>query len=151
VVLDLATPRDISAAASFSAAPIVAAPLLSLRGTVLVGLAACAADLVVLAHLGLLGDRGVYSDWATVATMSVLAIVLNRLLYNRELRLQSVRSIAAAVQGAVLPQPPSQIGPLLIAGRYEAAQKDAQLGGDLYAVQDTPYGVRCLIGGFIEQ
>ncbi|MEV5177147.1 PP2C family protein-serine/threonine phosphatase [Streptomyces flaveolus] len=146
VVLDLATPRDVSAAACFSAAPIVAAPLLSLRGTVLVGLAACAADLAVLAYFGLLRDRGAYSDWVSVATMAALAVFLNRVLHRRETRLRSVRSIAAAVQRAVLPQPPPQIGPLRIAAHYEAAQTDAQLGGDLYAVQDTPYGVRCLIG-----
>jgi serine phosphatase RsbU (regulator of sigma subunit) len=144
--LDLATPEDVSAAACFSAAPVVAAPLVSLWGTVLVGLAASAADLAVLAHFGLLGDWGAFSDWISVATMSVLAVFLNRLLHRREMRLRSVRGIAAAVQRAVLPQPPSQIGPLRIAARYEAAQTDAQLGGDLYAVQDTPYGVRCLIG-----
>ncbi|MEV6742641.1 PP2C family protein-serine/threonine phosphatase [Streptomyces sp. NPDC051104] len=146
VVLDLLTPRDVSAAAFFSAAPVVAAPLLSLHGTVLVGMAACAADLAVLAHFGLLTDRGAYSDWVSVATMAALAVFLNRLLHRREMRLRSVRGIAAAVQRAVLPQPPSHVGPLRIAARYEAAQTDAQLGGDLYAVQDTPYGVRCLIG-----
>ncbi|MEU0598111.1 PP2C family protein-serine/threonine phosphatase [Streptomyces sp. NPDC006393] len=146
IVLDVGTPRDISAAACFSAAPIVAAALLSLRGTVLVGLAACAADLAVLAHHGLLTDRGAYSDWVSVATMAALAVVLNRVLHRRDMRLRSVSGIAAAVQHAVLPQPPPRIGALRIAARYEAAQTDAQLGGDLYAVQDTPYGVRCLIG-----
>ncbi|MGQ5640517.1 MULTISPECIES: PP2C family protein-serine/threonine phosphatase [unclassified Streptomyces] len=146
VVVDLFTPPDVSAAAFFSAAPVVAAPLLSLRGTVLVGLAACAADLAVLAHFGLLTDPGAYSDWASVITVAVVAVFLNRLLHRREMRLRSVRGIAAAVQRAVLPQPPARIGTLRIAARYEAAQTDAQLGGDLYAVQDTPYGVRCLIG-----
>ncbi|MFK4148382.1 hypothetical protein [Streptomyces sp. NPDC004065] len=38
--LIIASPRDVSAAACFSAAPVVAAPMLSLHGTVLVGLAA---------------------------------------------------------------------------------------------------------------
>ncbi|MGV9347066.1 PP2C family protein-serine/threonine phosphatase [Streptomyces spiralis] len=146
IVLDMGTPRDVSAAACFTAAPIVAAPLLSLRGTVLVGLAACAADLAVLAHFGLLTDRGAYSDWVSILTMAALAVFLNRLLHRRDMRLRSVSGIAAAVQRAVLPQPPPRIGTRRIAARYEAAQADAQLGGDLYAVQDTPYGVRCLIG-----
>ncbi|GHE79469.1 membrane protein [Streptomyces spiralis] len=146
VVLDLETPRGVSAAACFSAAPVVAAPLLSLSGTVLVGLAACATDLAVLAHFGALRDPGAFSEWVTVAVMAVVAVLLNLLLRHREMRFQSVRSVAAAVQRAVLPQPPPRIGTLSIAARYEAAQADAQLGGDLYAVQDTPYGVRCLIG-----
>ncbi|MER5683083.1 SpoIIE family protein phosphatase [Streptomyces sp. NPDC002205] len=33
-----------------------------------------------------------------------------------------------------------------MAARYEAAQADAQIGRDLYAVVDTPFGVRCVIG-----
>ncbi|MGW1863581.1 PP2C family protein-serine/threonine phosphatase [Streptomyces collinus] len=142
----MTTPRDVNAAAWFAAASVAAAPLLSLRGTVLVGLAACAADLVLLVCSGLRTDRGAYSDWVSVATTAGLAVFLNRLLHRRDMRLRSVTGIAAAVQRAVLPQPPSRIGSLRIAARYEAAQSDAQLGGDLYAVHDTPYGVRCLIG-----
>ena len=38
--------------------------------------------------------------------------------------------------------PRERIGGLEIAARYEAAQEDAFIGGDLYAVQDTPHGVR---------
>ncbi|MEU0600193.1 PP2C family protein-serine/threonine phosphatase [Streptomyces sp. NPDC006393] len=146
VALDLSTPRDVSAAACFSAAPVVAAPLLSLRGTVLVGVTACATDLGVMAYFGALRDAGAYSGWVTIATMAVLAVFLNRLLHRREMRLRSARGVAVVMQRAVLPQPPPRIGPLLIAARYEAALADAELGGDLYAVQDTPYGVRCLIG-----
>ena len=33
-----------------------------------------------------------------------------------------------------------------VAARYEAAQADAFIGGDLYAVQDTPHGVRLVVG-----
>jgi serine phosphatase RsbU (regulator of sigma subunit) len=146
VIVDLFTPPEVSAAAFFSAAPVVAAPLLSLRGTVLVGLAACTADLAVLARYGLLTDAGAYSDWASVVTVAALAVFLNRLLHRRETRLRLVKGIAAAVQRAVLPQPPARIGPVRVAAHYEAAQTDAQIGGDLYAVQDTPYGVRCLMG-----
>ncbi|MGN5381281.1 hypothetical protein BIV25_33850 [Streptomyces sp. MUSC 14] len=62
VIMALVTPRDGSAAAFFSAAPVVAAPLLSLHGTVLVGVAACAAGLAVPAHFGQLKDWGAYSD-----------------------------------------------------------------------------------------
>ncbi len=87
-----------------------------------------------------------FSESAMVATVAGVAVFLNRLLYHREVKLQSVSGIATAVQRAVLPGPPARIGPLRFAARYEAAQTDAQIGGDLYAVLDTPYGVRCLIG-----
>jgi serine phosphatase RsbU (regulator of sigma subunit) len=38
------------------------------------------------------------------------------------------------------------VGPLAIAGRYISASAAADIGGDLYEVLDTPYGVRMLIG-----
>lgn len=144
--LDWVTPPEFSATALYSVAPMVAAPLLSLRATVLTGIGACAADAALLAHFGFLGDAGGMTELASIAAIAVVAVVINRLLHIRDLRVRSARGIAATVQRAVLPQPPERIGPLRIAVRYEAAQEDAQIGGDLYAVQDTPYGVRCLIG-----
>ncbi|MEU2051516.1 PP2C family protein-serine/threonine phosphatase, partial [Streptomyces albidoflavus] len=45
-----------------------------------------------------------------------------------------------------LPIPAERIGGFDIAARYEAAQADALIGGDLYAVQETPHGVRLLVG-----
>ncbi|WP_143664761.1 PP2C family protein-serine/threonine phosphatase, partial [Streptomyces sp. NRRL B-24572] len=49
-------------------------------------------------------------------------------------------------QKAVLPMPSERIGGLQCAARYEAAQADAFIGGDLFAVQDTPHGVRLIVG-----
>ncbi|MFF7725334.1 PP2C family protein-serine/threonine phosphatase [Streptomyces sp. NPDC008001] len=144
--LDYNTPPHFSAEAFYTAAPMAAAALLSLRATVLAGVGACAADTALLLHFGYLGDSGGRSELATVATVSAFAIVVNRLMHYSDVRLQSARRIALAVQRAVLPQPPASIGPLRIAVRYQAAVQDAQIGGDLYGVQDTPYGVRCLVG-----
>ena len=47
---------------------------------------------------------------------------------------------------AVLPTPEDRIGGLQVAARYEAAQADEFVGGDLFAVADTPYGVRLVVG-----
>lgn len=63
--------------------------------------------------------------------------------YGRHLDV--VRTVAEAAQRAVLPAPPERIGPLAIAARYQAAQSEARIGGDAYAVQRTPFGVRLLI------
>ncbi|MGW1073070.1 PP2C family protein-serine/threonine phosphatase [Streptomyces sp. NPDC002537] len=146
VILDYNTSPHFSAEAFYTAAPMTAAALLSLRATVLAGLGACAADAALLAHFGFLDDSGGRSELAAVATVSAFAVVVNRLMYYSDVRLRSARKVALAVQRAVLPQPPASIGPLRIAVRYQSAVKDAQIGGDLYSVQDTPYGVRCLIG-----
>ncbi|MEU1529829.1 PP2C family protein-serine/threonine phosphatase [Streptomyces fagopyri] len=143
---DLATPRTVSAAALYAAAILAAAPLLSLRGTVLTGASAFLLDWAMFRYFGYRRNPIEFSELAMVATVTVIAIFLNRLIHHRKAQLQSVRDIAAAAQRAVLPRPPERLGPLCFAARYEAAQTDAQIGGDLYAVVDTPFGVRCVIG-----
>ncbi|MFI9201827.1 PP2C family protein-serine/threonine phosphatase [Streptomyces sp. NPDC053048] len=145
-VLDYNTSPHFSAEAFYTAAPMTAAALLSLRATVLAGVGACAVDAALLAHFGFLDDSGGRSELAAVATVSALAVIVNRLMYYSDVRLQSARAVALAVQRAVLPEPPAAIGPLRIAVRYRSAAKDAQIGGDLYGVQATPYGVRCVVG-----
>ncbi|KUN06604.1 hypothetical protein AQI95_12025 [Streptomyces yokosukanensis] len=143
---DYSTAPHVSGEAFYTAAPMAAAALLSLRATVLAGIGACATDVALLAHFGLLTDSGGQSELAAVVTVSALAVVVNRLMHYSNLRLESARRIAVAVQRAVLPQLPSSMGPVRIAVRYRPAVKDAQIGGDLYSAQDTPYGVRCLVG-----
>ncbi|WP_240351653.1 PP2C family protein-serine/threonine phosphatase [Streptomyces olivoreticuli] len=145
-LLDYNTSPHFSAEAFYTAAPMTAAALLSLRATILAGIGACAADAALLTHFGFLGDSGGRSELAAVATVSAFAVVVNRLMYYSAAQLHSARKIALAVQRAVLPQPPASIGHLRIAVRYQSAVKGAQIGGDLYGVQDTPYGVRCLVG-----
>nr|WP_238426514.1 PP2C family protein-serine/threonine phosphatase [Streptomyces adustus] len=145
-VIDLVTPADVSAAALYAAAILMAAPLLSLRGTIITGVCALLIDLVMFVHFGYHRSPPEGSELAMVVTVSVIAIFLNRLLYHLQVQLSSARDIAVAVQSAVLPDPPKASGSLRFAARYEAAQRDAQIGGDLYAVVDTPFGVRCMIG-----
>ncbi len=130
----------------FTAAPLVAAPLYSLRGTVLTGLAAIVAVLAVHVGLGLLGGAGAITESVTIVTVAVLAVLINVLVRRKNERLASARGIAEAAQRAVLPEPAAWIGGLDIAARYEAAQAGAFIGGDLYAVQDTPHGVRLVVG-----
>lgn len=86
------------------------------------------------------------SELLTVSLVAVVAVFINRLLQVRESRLRSARSVTATVQRAVLPEPPARVGDLRIAACYEAAEAEAEIGGDLYAVQDTPYGLRCVVG-----
>jgi serine phosphatase RsbU (regulator of sigma subunit) len=145
-VIDFATPQTVSAAALYAAAPLTAAPVLSLRGTIVTGAVAFLLDLAMFGYFGYHGTAPQISELSMVATVAVIAAFLNRLLYHLQTQLRSARDIAAAVQRAVLPDPPKRSGPLRFTARYEAAQADAQIGGDLYAVVDTPFGVRCMIG-----
>ncbi|MFJ5778667.1 PP2C family protein-serine/threonine phosphatase [Streptomyces sp. NPDC093094] len=140
------TPAEYTAGPFFTAAPLVAAPLCSRRGTLLTGAAAVVAVLGVQLLLGdALGVEAV-TGLITVVTVSFLAVVINLLVRRSNERLATAHAIAEAAQRAVLPEPAERIGGFEIAARYEAAQEDAYIGGDLYAVQDSPYGVRIVVG-----
>jgi len=143
---DYFTPSQFSAAPLFTAAPLVAAPLYSRRGTVLTGLASVVVLLAIHIRLGIAFEVGAVTELVTVATVAVLAVLINLLVRRGREELASQREIAEAAQRAVLPEPADRIGGFAIAARYEAAQADAFIGGDLYAVQDSPHGVRLVVG-----
>ncbi|MEU9973588.1 PP2C family protein-serine/threonine phosphatase [Streptomyces sp. NPDC051014] len=142
---DVLTPIAYTAVPFFTAAPLVAAPLSSLRTTVLTGLASFLAVHALHARFGL-PHADVVTELTTVATVSALAVGINRVVRRGDRRLASAREVAEAAQRAVLPEPAERIGGFEIAARYEAAQEGTLVGGDLYAVQDTPYGVRLVVG-----
>ncbi|MFG2293004.1 PP2C family protein-serine/threonine phosphatase [Streptomyces sp. NPDC048603] len=146
LLFDLLSPPSFTGSPFFSAAPLVAAPLYSLRATVLTGVLACAAVLGLHLHYGDAWAVESLTDLVTVATVSGLAVLINRVVRRSGERLASARGIAEVAQRALLPVPAERIGGLRVAARYEAAEADAFIGGDLYAVQDTPYGVRLAVG-----
>ena len=149
ILLDYLTPREFSATPLLTAAPLAAAPLYSRRGTVLTGLAAVLAALAVLfghAERHIVVAVGAVTELVTVTTVAALAVFINVIVLRGHEQLASAREIAEAAQRAVLPEPEERIGGLDIAARYEAAQAGASLGGDLYAVQDSPHGVRLIVG-----
>lgn len=146
VLLDLVTAPTLTGSAFFCAAPLVAAPFFSTSGTVLVGTVSVAA----VAIMRVLDEKSDglmdISETASTAVVSLFAIVINRHLHRSGAALSSARTIAEAAQFAVLPVPPSRLDGFQVAARYRAAQIGARIGGDLYAVQETRYGVRLLIG-----
>ncbi|BAU84841.1 serine phosphatase rsbU, regulator of sigma subunit [Streptomyces laurentii] len=146
VAYDLLTPPMYTAAPLLPVAPLVAAPFFSTLTTLLTGIAA------VLASTGLLFFHKQtnivlsITETLTVVTVSALAVLISRVVQRSGERLASARVIAEAAQRAVLPEPAERICGLRIAARYEAAQAGAFIGGDLFAVQDTPHGVRLVVG-----
>jgi hypothetical protein len=58
----------------------------------------------------------------------------------------AVASVAEAAQHALMHPPAPRVGTVRVAVRYVSAADAAQIGGDLYAVLETPHGVRALIG-----
>ncbi|MGK5534148.1 PP2C family protein-serine/threonine phosphatase [Streptomyces sp. URMC 129] len=146
LVLDLVTPPHFTLTPFYVAAPLLAAPVLSLTVTAAYGLLATAAVAVEMVWQSPFqwSEAGVKTG--TVATISLLAVAINRIVAARDQRVASARRIAEAVQRAVVPDPPERAGALRVAARYQAAQRHAMIGGDLYAVRETPHGVRMLVG-----
>ncbi|MEX0171788.1 PP2C family protein-serine/threonine phosphatase [Streptomyces sp. LMG1-1-1.1] len=146
VVFDVQTPPAYTAAPLFSAAPLIAAPFFSMVTTLVTGIAAVLASYGLHVYNGTAGDVPALTETLTVVTVSALALLINRVVRRSGERLASARVIAETAQKAVLPTPAERIGGLQCAARYEAAQADAFIGGDLFAVQDTPHGVRLVVG-----
>ncbi|MFF0630555.1 PP2C family protein-serine/threonine phosphatase [Streptomyces sp. NPDC004296] len=78
--------------------------------------------------------------------LGVLSILIALGRTRRDAQLSTARSVAEAAQRAVLEPPPPVVGPLRCAALYRAAERGTLVGGDLYDVQDTPYGVRAIVG-----
>ncbi|MEV7185970.1 PP2C family protein-serine/threonine phosphatase [Kitasatospora sp. NPDC093102] len=128
-----------------AAAAVLAGALLALRDTVAVGVANVLGILVLSTQDGSIGTRAGHLELANTVFAALLGIWVNRVIARHGRRLARVRSVAEAAQRAVLPEPPPRVGRLSVAACYRAAQDEALIGGDAYALQVTPYGVRGLI------
>ncbi|MFC9953903.1 PP2C family protein-serine/threonine phosphatase, partial [Streptomyces prasinus] len=144
--LDSLTPRGVRVFPLLAATPVLVAPWLSLAGTIATGGAALLAAILLPLVRGRL-PFGVDDivPFSTFVTLTLLAAVVNRLLARERRQLKNTREVAEALQRAVLPSPPRRIGPLTVAVRYEAAAREAAIGGDLYAIHPTSHGVRLMI------
>ncbi|MFE0422638.1 PP2C family protein-serine/threonine phosphatase [Streptomyces sp. NPDC058953] len=146
VLYDLATPAKFTAVPMFTAAPLLAAPFFSFSVTLVTGVFAVLTEVGLDLYNDVLDETQAYTELTTVVTVSALALFINRVVTRGNERLASARVIAETAQRAVLPTPAEEIGGLRVAARYEAALADAFIGGDLFAVQDTPHGVRLVVG-----
>ncbi|MFF2136954.1 PP2C family protein-serine/threonine phosphatase [Streptomyces sp. NPDC058193] len=146
VVVDLATPHDVTSAPLLMAAPVAAAPLLGVRGIVGVGITAMIVHAFLARVDGTFGWRAGVANQITLAAVTALAVLIHRTLRRQDARARRAQHVAAVAQRAVLPRPPSRLGSLHIDARYVPAESEALIGGDLYVVQSTPYGIRVMVG-----
>jgi serine phosphatase RsbU (regulator of sigma subunit) len=81
-----------------------------------------------------------------VAVVTALSVAAAALSVPSTRQIANVISAAEAAQRAVLRPLPRRLGPLQLGVVYLAAAADAHVGGDLYEVSETPYGIRLIVG-----
>jgi sigma-B regulation protein RsbU (phosphoserine phosphatase) len=146
VVVDARLPQTAQITGSFSLAALVAALRSNAVRTAMVAVLA-----TVLAALAGTWDGNAGSQaWALrliiCAVISSVAVALAADRERREQRLRRLTVVAEAAQRAVLRAMPTSVGRIALAARYLSAADDALIGGDLYEVSATPFGVRMIVG-----
>ncbi|MFD9389380.1 PP2C family protein-serine/threonine phosphatase [Streptomyces sp. NPDC060000] len=128
-----------------AAGPALAATTNGPRGVFSVGLLAAVVGATLGARAGAPG-REVAAVLAALVAVTLASALASALRGRRERVLADVRSVAEAAQHALLRPVPATVGPFEVAVRYSAAAAEARIGGDLYALVPTPYGVRLIVG-----
>ncbi|MGW7354376.1 PP2C family protein-serine/threonine phosphatase [Streptomyces sp. NPDC054784] len=130
-----------------AATPVIACALTGSRTGVLLGGA------YALAAVALLARAEVYEKperWAGTVVGILVAATAGCFAAGQRARLKRrllrARRAAAAAQETVLRPLPPVVGGLEVAATHLSATRGATLGGDLYDVVATPFGVRAVIG-----
>jgi serine phosphatase RsbU (regulator of sigma subunit) len=137
---------DIVLSASYAVAAVVAGAMTTVRRTAAVAVLCLALSLVS----GLWNHNFDTLDWtlriALTVGLGALAIVSARARTRRERDLRHMTVIAETAQRALLRAMPTAVGSVGFAARYVSATREALVGGDLYEVAASPYGVRVIVG-----
>lgn len=126
-------------------APTITASFAGPRLVAVIGALAIAGHMVTTLHD--LSTR--FSEMAYIASLATVTafIVVFAIARDRHRQeLVQVRSVADAAQRALMRPLPHRLGPLRIASLYLTAEREAQVGGDLYAAARIRGGTRLIIG-----
>ncbi|MET9535142.1 PP2C family protein-serine/threonine phosphatase [Streptomyces sp. NPDC006649] len=146
-VVDVLTPPAVHLGPFLVAAPAMTASFAGPRTTAFVGAVALAADAFVAGSRASVTDLNHTYQLAALFLISVFVTFFAYLRVRHESEMTHLRWVARAVQRVVMRPLPERSGPLRIASVYLAAEEEAQLGGDLYAVTRTADGTtRVIIG-----
>jgi serine phosphatase RsbU (regulator of sigma subunit) len=81
-----------------------------------------------------------------ITGLTIVSAVAVKLWGRQQRELASAQTVAEAAQRVLLRPVPGRLGALSVAVRYRAAAEGASIGGDVYDVASTPYGVCVLVG-----
>ncbi|MCF2529882.1 PP2C family protein-serine/threonine phosphatase [Yinghuangia soli] len=147
VVIGFATPPEVHVGPLLAVAPALAGLTRgSARTPVWIGILAAGA-MLVLSNLGeTKGDGEPFVTLLSIFLVSMTSWAGVQVRRRQDRKLEDVRSVAEAAQHVLLSPVPRRIGPVRVGVRYRAAAAEARIGGDLYEVILTPYGVRAVVG-----
>jgi sigma-B regulation protein RsbU (phosphoserine phosphatase) len=145
VVADVATGEDTVLVSLLVTAPLLAAAFTRPGVTAAIGLGAVGL-VVARAASAVPVDGDDLIRITSIAASSSLAVLIAARREQRESALLQMTVVADVAQNAVLWPVPAQVGSLRFAARYVSASAAARIGGDLYEVVESPYGVRLIVG-----
>ncbi|MEU5721095.1 PP2C family protein-serine/threonine phosphatase [Micromonospora sp. NPDC047738] len=143
--VELADGRTAHFIALMAAAPFLAAALASWRvvfGAGVLGTAIGGSFALADPAMSLVTAVNV----AGIALATAIATAVAAARQRQSERIAELSRLASVAQQAVLRPLGPQVGTLAVAARYISSTATAVIGGDLYEVMDTPYGVRMIIG-----
>lgn len=129
-----------------SPAPALAAVTMGPVGTGSVVLMAGAVSTITATHNHAWGTQEVYTNLLALLVVSVASLATSTARVRRDKELDKVRRIAQVSQDVVLRPVPAHLDGVRAAGVYLAAEEGAHIGGDLYEVLATPFGIRIIVG-----
>ncbi|HWG63029.1 MAG TPA: PP2C family protein-serine/threonine phosphatase [Streptosporangiaceae bacterium] len=146
IIATLAAGPDSGLLPLLSLGPAIAAVSSTLRTTVLVGAIALVLCGLLAAYQAMSTPSRDVLDSATVAGVTVAAVIGSTVRQRRERELAEVRAIAEVAQQVLLGPVPETVSDVHLAVRYLSATSQATIGGDLYEVVVAPDRVRLIIG-----
>ncbi|MEE4542153.1 PP2C family protein-serine/threonine phosphatase [Streptomyces sp. V4-01] len=149
IAADLAAGQDHFLTPGIVAAPALASITVNWQRTLFVSLLGAAAQAALSPYDGVtdIPDHDVL--FGQLFAYGVVCLFSVYIAWRRETGAKAytaISSVAEAAQHALMHPPAPRVGQVRLAARYVSAADAAQIGGDLYAVLETPYGVRGLIG-----
>ncbi|MGV4926745.1 serine/threonine-protein phosphatase (plasmid) [Streptomyces sp. BHT-5-2] len=147
VSVDVALPAWVVIAPALAAVPALAAAV-GRRASypVELGVVSAAASFIDASHNDGIFVVGHLATLDAVALTTIIGCATVWARAREERELAQVRVTAEVAQQVLLRPPPQRLGPARIAVDYSAAAACARIGGDLYDVALTRWGVRALIG-----
>ncbi|MEU5643900.1 PP2C family protein-serine/threonine phosphatase [Streptomyces milbemycinicus] len=146
VTIELSPAHVVYTGPLLSPAPALAAVTMGPLGTGAVAVLALLVSSTTATVNHAWGTQQVYANMAALLLVAIASVVSSAVRVRRTRELTQVRRIAEVSQNVVLRPLPTRMGVVMAASVYLAAERGAQIGGDLYEAMTTRFGVRLIVG-----